>query len=338
MADAAMTRRGFLGAVAGTVAGAALARAAASSAPATGVVTRDKLGMQLFSCFTGWEADGPETLAMLAQIGYSYVEFAIGYGSVEYSDASSGRVGMTPKAFRKALDDTGLWCSGGHGVSPYPYDDTAWKRWVDDNLVIGSRYLGRNTALPTTTAECMRYAEAVHKAQDVARQLGFTGSQFTHLESWDALSDRPGTFAWELLVEHLPREVWNPEFDGLALSALGSIGRITHYIGKYPGRWSLFHFKDLMPNVFLPDGSWEGGVPAEFGTGAYGAPDPADPYGRPHAGFQDMLTTIRETQHWDEVLVIAEGETPATLAACADYAELAFKGLNGLRFPYRRRH
>jgi hypothetical protein len=50
-----------------------------------------------------------------------------------------------------------------------------------------------------------------------------------------------------------------------------------------------------------------------------------------------MLTAIRETQDWNKVLVIAEGETPTTLAACADYTALAYKGLNNLRFPYRPR-
>ena len=335
-----MSRRGFLGAVGGAVAGTALATAggvAAGGGTATGVLTRDKLGMQLFSCIGPWEADGPETLALLAQIGYSYVEFAIGYGSAVYSDVGSGRIGMPAKSFRKALDDNGLWCNGGHGPAAYPYDDKVWKQWVEDNLVIGSKYLGTNSAFPMNESECKRYIHDVHKAHDVARRMGFTGTQFNHLESWNKLLTGPNVYAWEYVARHSPRDMWNMEFDGLAYTALGSVGRVVHYIRKYPGRWSQFHFKDLMPNVFLPDGSWQGGVPAEFGTGAWGLPDLDDPSGRPHAGFQDLLTAIRETQKWDEVLIIAEGETPTTLAVCADYAALAYKGLNGLRFPYRPR-
>jgi sugar phosphate isomerase/epimerase len=342
VAGPVMSRRSFVGAVGVGLAGAALAGAgyagAASSGMATGVLTRDKLGLQLFSCIAAWEADGPETLALISQIGYSYVEFAVGYGSAAYSDLSSGRVGMPAKTFRKALDDNGLWCNAGHGPAAYPYNDKAWKQWVEDNLVIGTHYLGTNSAFPTTEAECKRYVDAVHKGHEVARRMGYTGSQFNHLESWSTLTTGPtNLFGWEYVARHTPRDVWNMEFDGLAYSALGSIGRINHYIRKYPGRWSLFHFKDLLPNAFLPDGSWEGGAPAEFGTGAYGLPDPSDPNGRPHAGFQDLLTAIRESQNWDEVLIIAEGETPTTLAVCADYSELAYKGLNGLTFPYRKR-
>ena len=78
----------------------------------------------------------------------------------------------------------------------------------------------------------------------------------------------------------------------------------------------------------------EPGAPAEFGTGVYGLPDMSDPDNRPHAGFQDLLTAVRETQRWDEVLLIVESDQ--SMATCVDYQGLAYKGLNGLTFPYRK--
>lgn len=339
----ALSRRRFIGATVGVVAGAVLGTAggavASGSKTAVGTVTRDKLGVQLWSCLAAWEADGPETLALLAQMGYSYVEYAIGNGSLGQSDPASGRLGMSPKALRKALDDNGLWCNGGHGTSAYPYNDKAWKQYVEDNLVIGSRYLGANTNLPTTKSDCMRYVDAVHKAHDVARRMGFTGFQYNHLEasSWNRLDDARGLYSWEYIARNTTHDVWNPELDSdHAYQPLGSIGRVIHYVRKYPGRWSLFHMKDGLPNVFLPDGSWEQGAPAEFGTGVFGLPDSSDRDGRPHAGFQDLLTAIRETQRWGEVLLIAESDQ--SMATCVDYTELAYRGLNGLRFPYRVPH
>jgi len=341
MTQAGLSRRGFLGALgvvgAGTLAGAGLA-SASTPARATETVTADKLGVQLWTCLASWETSGPETLALIAQTGYSFVEYAFGYGSAVMSDPASGRIGMTPKAFRKALDDNGLWCNGGHGTSAYPYDDKAWKTYVEDNLVIGARYLGANISLPSTLEGVKRYVDDVHKAHEVARRMGFTGFQYNHLESaaWNRITDFPSLYAWEYAAQHLPRDVWNPELDiDHAYQPLGSIGRVISYIRKYPGRWSLFHMKDGEPNVFLPDGTWEQGAPAEFGTGVFGLPDPADPKGRPHAGFQDVLTAVRETQRWDDVLLIAESDM--SMATCADYTTLAYKGLNGLRFPYRRR-
>ncbi|HUR50589.1 MAG TPA: hypothetical protein VMZ11_00535 [Mycobacteriales bacterium] len=304
---------------------------------ATETVTRDQLGVQLWSCLAAWEANGPETLALLAQMGYRYVEFAIGYGSASRSDGASGRLGMDAASFRKALDSAGLWCNGGHGTSPYPYDDRAWKQYVHDNLVIGTRNLGANATLPATKNECLKYVDAVHKAHDVARRMGFDGYLYNHLESssWQQ-SDVPGKYGVELILERTTPDVWNPELDSAhAYQPLGSVARVIHYVRKYPGRWSLFHMKDGLPNVFAPDGSWVEGGPAEFGTGVFGLPDLADTKGRPHAGFQDLLTAVRETQRWDDVLLIAESDQ--SMATCIDYTELAYKGLNGLHFPYRRR-
>lgn len=343
---AGLSRRGFLGLVGGAIAVAGASSAGFASvgafasphgAMATGKVTRDKLGVQLWSCLAAWEADGPRTLELIAQMGYTYVEFAIGYGSAAQSDTGSGRLGMDPKSLRKALDDAGLWCNGGHGTAPYPYDDKAWKQYVEDNLVIGTRNLGANITLPATKNECLKYVDAVHRGHDVARQMGYKGYLYNHLEaaSWQ-LSDVKGKYGVELILENTTHDVWNAELDSdHAYQPLGTVEKVIHYVRKYPGRFPLYHMKDGAPNVPLPDGSWVEGAPAEFGTGVFGSPDPADPQGRPHAGFQDLLTAARETQHWGEVLLIAESDQ--SMATCADYQELAFKGLNGLTFPYRRR-
>ena len=340
-----LSRRTLLGLIGGTIAAAGMSTAGlATGAPATpdgtavGSVPRSKLGIQLWSCLASWEANGPETLEFIAQIGYEYVEFAFGYGSATQSDFSSSRIGMDAKGFRKALDAAGLWCNGGHGTSAYPYNDKAWKQYVEDNLIIGSKYLGANTTYPTTSSECMKYVEAVYKAHDVARSMGFTGSQFNHMESaqWNRLTDKPNVYAVEWIMRHTDPHVWNPELDtDHAMQPLGSVGAAIAMVRKWPGRWSLFHMKDGTPDVVLPDGTVEQGAPAEFGTGAWGLPDPSSPRKRPHAGFQDMLTAIRETQKWNDVLLIAESDQ--SMATCADYAELAYQGLNGLQFPYRRR-
>jgi hypothetical protein len=94
----------------------------------------------------------------------------------------------------------------------------------------------------------------------------------------------------------------------------------------------MFHFKD----GFAPVRNDGQGVPiassTRFGLGDYGRPDPTDPQNRPHAGFQDVLTAIRETQPWSKVLIIAEDDT--SLPSCFDEAKLAVEGLRDLAYPY----
>jgi sugar phosphate isomerase/epimerase len=329
-----LSRRGFLGAAGGVALGAAIggARGAAASThgEGNGVVTRDKLGVQLWSCLTAYEADTPETFALIASTGYAFVEYAFGFGSLG-----------TPKAFRKALDDTGLWCNGGHDLSPYPYSDKAWKQHVEDSMVIGVRGLGHNTSFPTTVSDTMKYVDALHKGHEVARKMGFKGYIYNHMEAaqWNRLTDRPGTYAIELVLQHTTPDVFACELDSAhTLAALGSLNAVNNMIRKYPGRFPLLHMKDGFAPPYLPDGT----IPvfplngAEFGTGDYGRPDIADRKGRPHAGFQDLLTAVRESNNWNDVLLLAESD--GSQATNFDYTTLAYRGLNGLRFPYRNRH
>lgn len=328
-----LSRRGFLGAMGGlaaaTAVGGATRATAATHGEGNGVVTRDKLGVQLWSCLTAWEVDAPEALAIIASTGYAFVEYAFGYGSLP-----------TAKAFRKALDDTGLWCNGGHDLSPYPFDDKAWKQHVENSMVIGVRGLGHNTAFPTTVAETMKYVEALHKGHDVARRMGFKGYLYNHMEAgqWNKLTDRPNTYAIELVLQHTTPDVFACELDSAhTLAALGSLNAVNSMIRRYPGRFPLLHMKDGFAPPYLPDGT----IPvfpvngAEFGTGDFGRPDISDRTGRPHAGFQDLLTAVRESNNWNDVLLLAESD--GSQATNFDYTTLAYKGLNNLRFPYRKR-
>jgi sugar phosphate isomerase/epimerase len=336
-------RRRFLGLLGGAAAatallgtGSALAGRAPGSArlkECTDVVRRDKLGIQLWTCLGLYEVDMQETLSLLASIGYEFVEYAIGFGSV------AGNGGA--KAFRKALDDNGLWCNGGHTNGLWPYDAETLKQTIHDALIVGQRDLGFNQGVPTTVAACKKYADGANKAHAMARKMGFKGSLYQHFESadWAPLTDAPQLYAIDVIMKHTTADVWNAQLDTAhSLMPLGSVGKVLRYVRKYPGRFPTYHMKDGTPPVMLPDGSLQP-VPLEpvpFGAGDWGRPDIADPNGRPHAGFQDLLGVVRETQNWDEVLLLAEAD--GTQVSCLDYALPAYRGLNGLRFTYRAKH
>jgi sugar phosphate isomerase/epimerase len=341
-----MSRRSFLGLMGLTAGGAAMVGASGAIAGmphyarsagryagmATGTVTQDKLGIQLWTCLAEYLANTEATFQAIADVGYQYVEYAIGYG-----DEMTG----TAKTFRKALDDSGLWCNGGHGTSPYPYDDKAWKQYVEDNLVIGAKYLGANINLPQSTEDCKKYIDDVHKGYEVARSMGFKGSLYNHLEktSWVKLDGKGKTWSVEYILKHTSREVWNAEIDTAhAIYALGTVDNVAAMIRKYPRRFPFIHMKDAFAPAPLPNGSYQGAPvnSTPFGAGDFGRPDPQDPNARPHDGFQTLLTAIRETQDWKKVLLMAEAD--GSQATCFDYAVPAYNGLNGLKFPYRPRH
>ena len=350
-----MSRRGFLAALGGTAAGLTMVGASGAVAlpslggastglakgQAMGKVTQDMLGIQLWTCLAEYEADMPATFQAIAGVGYKYVEFAFGYGSAGESDPGTGRLGTTPKAFRKGLDDAGLWCNGGHGTSPYQTDADTWKQYVEDNLVIGTKYLGANINLPQSKSDCQKYIEAVHKGHEVARSMGFKGSLYNHLEktSWVKLDGKGDTWSVEYILQHTSPEIWNAEIDTAhAIYALGTVDAVAAMIRKYPRRFPFLHMKDAVAPVVFPNGT-SAGAPVNstpFGAGDFGRPDPQDPSNRPHDGFQTILTATRESQDWSKVLLMAEAD--GSQATCFDYAVPAYQGLNGLTFPYRRRH
>ena len=309
------------------------AGAGARPGTATGTVTQDMLGIQLWTCLAEYVADTPHALDAIAAIGYRYVEYAFGYGN----DPAGGKPTGDAKTLRKALDDSGLWCLGGHGTSPWPYDDKAWKQYVEDNLVIGSRYLGSNANLPSTTADCQRYVADVHKAHDVARRMGFKGSMYNHLEksSWVKLDGKGSTWSVEYILAHTTPGVWNAEIDTAhAIYSLATVDGVAAMIRKHPGRFPFIHMKDSFAPVVVGGQVVTSPVNSSpFGAGDFGRPKADDPQGRPHDGFQTLLTAVRETQDWKKVRLMAEAD--GSQATCFDYAVPAYQGLNGLTFPYR---
>ncbi|MDT7571312.1 MAG: hypothetical protein QOE05_1486 [Actinomycetota bacterium] len=299
----------------------------------TGTVTQDMLGIQLWTCLAEYVADTPHAFAAIAAIGYKYVEYAFGYGN----DPAGGKPTGDPKTLRKALDDNGLWCLGGHGTSPWPYDDKAWKQYVEDNLVIGSRYLGSNANLPSTNADCQKYVADVHKAHEVAIRMGFKGSMYNHLEksSWVKLDGKGPTWSVEYILDHTTPDVWNAELDTAhAIYAVGTVDEVAKMIRKHPRRFPFIHMKDSFAPVLAGGQSISTPVNSSpFGVGDFGRPSPSDPQGRPHDGFQAILTAVRESQDWKQVRLMAEAD--GSQATCFDYAVPAYQGLNGLTFPYR---
>jgi sugar phosphate isomerase/epimerase len=298
-----------------------------SPATNTGKVTQDMVGIQLWSCLVAKTVAPEQMLEGLAAVGIKYVEHAqsaFGYGG-----------NMDAKQFRAALDNAGLKCPSGHSSGMYPFNADQWKQVIQDALIIGQDYVGIANATPKTVNECKQYVEAIHKAVEIGKAEGFKGRHFQHYDggAWTPLTDDPTKRPVDIVMAGTTRNEFHGELDtNWALQQLGSIQAVIDMIRKFPGRFRQFHFKD----GFAPVRNDGQGVPilssTRFGLGDFGRPDPADPQNRPHAGFQDVLTAIRETQVWSKVLIIAEDDT--SLPTCFDEAKLAADGLKDLAYTY----
>jgi sugar phosphate isomerase/epimerase len=246
-------RRGFLRAAAGTAAGAAGAGALTTPAAAAGrdrgrLIPRGRIGLQLYSVRDQIQARGfTPVLTELAEIGYTYVEFA-GYTSPAEPD-------MTVPKLRALLDGLGLKAGGSHiGLNALLNADTREAEF-EKAATLGMRYLGTASDFPgataATVAEIQAGAARFNESGRLARQYGLKIYQHNHTNEFGPVTDRPGVRRYDVfLAETDPRYTFL-EFDilwahGGSLRFRDQLGEFdpVDYVNSAPRRFIAFHVKD----------------------------------------------------------------------------------------------
>jgi sugar phosphate isomerase/epimerase len=188
----------------------------------------DRIGIQLYSLRTELAKDFDGTLARVAKIGYSEVEFA-------------GYYDRTPAQVKAALERTGLSAPSAH--IPITELRENWAKTLDQARSIGHRYL----IVPwipeeeRATADGMtRVAELFQKAGEQAQangiRLGF------HNHDVDFTPTKGGKVPFDILLEKTDPAHVAFEMD---LYWIIKAGRDPlAYFARYPGRFELVHVKD----------------------------------------------------------------------------------------------
>ncbi|GAA2135982.1 sugar phosphate isomerase/epimerase [Streptomyces synnematoformans] len=254
MSKPSLHRRGFLRAAAGTAAGTAAvaAGAGALAAPAAapghgrgGAVPRGRIGLQLYSVRDQIQQRGfTPVLTELAEIGYTYIEFA-GYSSPAEPD-------MTVPKLRKLLDDNGLRAGGAHiGLNTLLNADTREQEF-ENAAALGMDYIGTASDFPGgTAAEILAGAERFNESGEAARRHGLKIYQHNHTNEFGPVSDRPGVRRHDLFLRGTdPRYVFL-ELDilwafGASLRFRDQLGEFDplDYVNAAPRRYVAFHVKD----------------------------------------------------------------------------------------------
>lgn len=296
-----MLRASGLGALGLAGLGGALHGSTAYAGQKTATIPDRAIGTQLFTCTASGAVAMPQTLDMLAQIGYQIVEHA-GYGSTR--DA---------KTFKAALDNSGLRCTSGHTDIPHPYDDKKWKQTVEDALLVGQRYIVCASKPFKALKEWRAYAETLNKAGAVAQQMGLVSiGHHNHTGEWKKL---PGSSlrAIDVVLQHTDPDVFHWEMDiGWAYAGLGSIEKVQAELRRYPKRFRQFHVKDIV-----------NGQPVLPGYGEIGK-----------AGFAKVFGTAKETgQRITDYLI----EDDTAVLTCADAELTGYQLLHGMTYTYKPR-
>lgn len=200
-------------------------------------------GIQLYTVRKELEADVPGTLKKLATIGYKELESA--------RSTKGNYYGYGPREFKKMIQDLGMNLRSGH-----VHIDKDWNKTVADAAETGQQYL-ICSSLPSegqTISNYQKCAEIFNKAGEDCRKAGITFGYHNHEYEFEKIE---GKILYDLLLAETDPKLVTWELD-LGWVAASGFDPVTDYFAKYPGRFPLWHLKDMKKNE---------PVSTEFGKG-----------------------------------------------------------------------
>lgn len=221
-------RREFIGAAAGVVGAAVVGT---GFIPPLRLQRRDQLadiGVQLYTVRSLLARDFDGTLARIAKIGYTEVEFA-------------GYYDRKPADLRKQLDGLGLAAPSAHiGLDALGAN---WTRTLDDAEILGHDYLvvawldeKDRSSLDALRATIAKFNSAGEEAQK--RGIGF--AYHNHDFEFKKIDDR---MPYDVLLAECDPDNVLLEMDLYWITKGGQDP--VAYFDKYPGRFPMVHVKDM---------------------------------------------------------------------------------------------
>ena len=215
-------RRTFLGALGSAV----------IAARSVGAASIPRLGVQLYTVRSLLEKDFDGTLAQVAAIGYTEVEFA-------------GYFKQSPQQVRDTLKRHRLAAPSAH----VPYENLtgdAWARAIDDARTIGHRYLVNawvDESIRKQPDAWKRIAETYNRAAEVSKKAGIQFAYHNHQFEFAPRADAGGKLPYDILLESCDPSLVKMELDLCWITAAGKDP--LDYFKRYPGRFPMVHVKGL---------------------------------------------------------------------------------------------
>jgi len=195
------------------------------------------IGLQLYSIREEMAKDVPGTLKKVSDIGYKYLELA---------DYSAGKFyGYEPAEFKKLVDGLGLVIISSHtqvegaGITL----DNA-RKMADDHAKIGAKYciqpwVVEEMRKPISTWE--RMADNWNKIGKIMKEHGLQFGYHNHNFEFATIEGKVPYY--DILMKNLDKDLVTMEIDLFWATKAGQ-DPIAMF-KKYPGRFQLFHLKDM---------------------------------------------------------------------------------------------
>ena len=242
---ATQSRRDFLRlSAAGALGALGLAQQACRNAAAPGLARRSidlkkhGIGLQLYTVRDAMAKDAPGALRMVSNAGYQYVELA-GYANGKF-------YGYRPAEFKKLVNDLGMEIISSHtqvearGISP----ENA-RRVAEDHTILGAKYCIQPWVVEQERKTLESYKRIVAEWNQVGRIMKDASIQFgyhNHNFEFDTVEGKVPYY--EIILADLDPSLVTMELD--LFWAIKAGQDPVEMFRKYPGRFQLFHMKDML--------------------------------------------------------------------------------------------
>jgi len=208
-----------------------LAAAGAMILPSCGFASasEQKFGVQLYSFRDAMAEDALGTLKQIASIGIKEIESARSNKGHYY--------GLSPEEMKKACEDLGMSLKSGHVAL-----DDNFQKTMEEAVVSGQPYL-ICSSMPSrgqTVDNYKKVAEAFNKAGEDCKKLGLKFGYHNHEYEFESEN---GEVLYDVLMDNTDPDLVHMELD-LGWVIVGGKDPLD-YFKKYPGRFPLWHLKDM---------------------------------------------------------------------------------------------
>jgi sugar phosphate isomerase/epimerase len=218
------TRRDFLLQTGTLTLGASLLPSMAFKLP-----VKMQLGVQLYTFRDEMAADPEGTLEKIAAIGIKKIETARSNKGHYY--------GLGPEGMKKICGDLGMKLVSGH-----VHLDDQWEKTMEEAVLSGQNYLICST-MPSSGQTIDNYkkvAQAFNKAGESCKKMGLKFGYHNH--EYEFETDQ-GEVLYDILLKETEAQLVHMELDLGWVIVTGKDP--LDYFNRFPGRFPLWHLKDM---------------------------------------------------------------------------------------------
>jgi sugar phosphate isomerase/epimerase len=195
------------------------------------------IGLQLYTIRDAMGKDVPGSLKMVSDIGYKYLELA--------SYENGKFYGYLPGDIKKMANDLGMEIISSHaGVSPRGITSDEAKKMAEDHAKVGAKYCMQPYIADEDRKSIAGFQKMVADWNKVGRIMKDNGIQFGyHNHNFEFGTVEGKVPYFDVFLAEMDKDLMTMEID-LFWAIKAGINPIELF-KKYPGRFQLFHIKDM---------------------------------------------------------------------------------------------